>query len=272
MLFALSGRRTDQPQRWALAPAVGLGVVGIALIALTPSDHVLGLLGWVWPPLLAILVVWSVRGARRSLHNWSRRGSSLPSLLRPGTRRDWRSLRDRRRGDDEQLALGGSHLSRRWPPSLPELRRLRISNGRAVQRPRRANANLGLGSTGGRSRDSRLHLRPCRSGLERRSAGAAGRTRTRHRPPRASLGCARPRPLRSCRSLRRWHVRPRLRAGLSKRNCRRRADRLCVPASVRPPVVSGLLFDVAPCWRAPSIAGARWNRPTHKRLELRWFA
>jgi pimeloyl-ACP methyl ester carboxylesterase len=80
-LFALSSRRTDQPQRWALAPAVGVGVGGIALIALTPSDHVLGLLGWVWPPLLAILVVWSMRGARRSLHNWSRRALLYPALV-----------------------------------------------------------------------------------------------------------------------------------------------------------------------------------------------
>ena len=81
ILFALAGRRTDQPQRWALAPAVGLGVVGIALIALTPSDHVLELLGWVWPPLLVILVVWSVRGARRSLHNWSRRALLYPTFF-----------------------------------------------------------------------------------------------------------------------------------------------------------------------------------------------
>jgi len=79
-LFALSGRRTDQPQQWALGPAVGLGVVGIALIALTPSDHV-GLLGWVWPPLLGLLVVWSVRRARRSLRNWSRRALLYPALV-----------------------------------------------------------------------------------------------------------------------------------------------------------------------------------------------
>jgi pimeloyl-ACP methyl ester carboxylesterase len=80
-LFALSARRTDQPQQWALAPAVGLGVVGIALIALMPSNHVLGLLGWVWPPLLGILVVWSVLGARRSLHNWSRRALLYPAFV-----------------------------------------------------------------------------------------------------------------------------------------------------------------------------------------------
>jgi pimeloyl-ACP methyl ester carboxylesterase len=80
-LFALSSRRTDQPQRWALAPAVGVGVVGIALIALTPSDHALGLLGWVWPPLLGTLVVWCVLGARRSLRNWSRRALLYPALF-----------------------------------------------------------------------------------------------------------------------------------------------------------------------------------------------
>jgi pimeloyl-ACP methyl ester carboxylesterase len=80
-LFTLSGRRTDQPQQWALAPAVGAGVVGIALIALTPNNHVLGLLGWVWPPLLAILVAWSVLGARRSLRNWSRRAVLYPAFV-----------------------------------------------------------------------------------------------------------------------------------------------------------------------------------------------
>ena len=80
-LFALSGRRTDQPQRWALAPAVGLGLVGVALIALRPSEDVLASLGWVWPPLLAILVVWSVLGARRSLRNWSRRALLYPAFF-----------------------------------------------------------------------------------------------------------------------------------------------------------------------------------------------
>lgn len=80
-LFALSGTGTDQPQQWALAPGVGLAVAGIALIALTPSNHVLGLLGWVWPPLLGLLVVWSVLGARRSLHNWSRRALLYPAFV-----------------------------------------------------------------------------------------------------------------------------------------------------------------------------------------------
>src|SRR5215216_4389838 len=73
MLVELARRRTDQPQSWALVPALGTGVVGLALLILGPSGRVLGWLGWVWPLLLAIVVIWSVRGAHRSLHNWSRR-------------------------------------------------------------------------------------------------------------------------------------------------------------------------------------------------------
>ena len=80
MLFALA-RRTDQPQPWALAPAVGLGVAGLALLILGPSGRVLGWLGWVWPLLLAALVVWSWRGARHSLHNWSRRALLYPCFV-----------------------------------------------------------------------------------------------------------------------------------------------------------------------------------------------
>jgi pimeloyl-ACP methyl ester carboxylesterase len=80
MLFELARRRTDQPQSWALVPAIGIGVVGLALVILGPSGRVLGWLGWVWPILLALVVVWSVRGAHRSLHNWSRRALLYPAF------------------------------------------------------------------------------------------------------------------------------------------------------------------------------------------------
>ena len=80
MLYGLARWRTDQPQPWAFAPAVGLGVVGLALLALGPGDRMLGRLGWLWPLLLALLIAWSARGAHRYLHNWSRRALLYPSL------------------------------------------------------------------------------------------------------------------------------------------------------------------------------------------------
>jgi pimeloyl-ACP methyl ester carboxylesterase len=81
LLFELSRRRTDQPQSWALAPAASVGVVGLALLIVAPGDRLLGWLGWVWPILLAVLVVWSVRGARRSLRSWSRRALLYPAFV-----------------------------------------------------------------------------------------------------------------------------------------------------------------------------------------------
>ena len=81
LLVELSRRRTDQPQPWAFAPAVCAGVAGLALLVLRPGNHVLGLLGWVWPLVLGVAVVWSVRGARRSLRNWSRRALLYPAFV-----------------------------------------------------------------------------------------------------------------------------------------------------------------------------------------------
>ena len=81
MLAALSARRTDQPQRWAIVPAICFGLTGAAILILRPSGHVLGLLGWVWPILLVVLVVWMLRGSRRSLHSWSRRALLYPAFV-----------------------------------------------------------------------------------------------------------------------------------------------------------------------------------------------
>jgi pimeloyl-ACP methyl ester carboxylesterase/drug/metabolite transporter superfamily protein YnfA len=82
MLLALaSSRFTDQPQRWALAPGVAAAVVGLAILLFAPGNRVLGLAGWVWPVLLLALVGWSFWGARRSLHNWSRRALLYPALF-----------------------------------------------------------------------------------------------------------------------------------------------------------------------------------------------
>ncbi len=70
LMAVLSTRLTDQPQRWAVAPAVFMGLAG-ALVLLAP-DAVVDALGWVWPPALVVLVAWVWTRARRELHSRSR--------------------------------------------------------------------------------------------------------------------------------------------------------------------------------------------------------
>jgi pimeloyl-ACP methyl ester carboxylesterase len=84
ILALASGRFTSQPQEWALAPGVAAAVVGLGVLVLSPGDHLLTLAGWVWPPLLLLLVGRSYRGARRSLRNWSRRALLYPALVALG--------------------------------------------------------------------------------------------------------------------------------------------------------------------------------------------
>ena len=94
MLFELARRRTDQPQPWALAPAVGLGVVGLALLVLGPGDRMLGWLGWVWPLLLAVacrVVVCGVRAARFTT------GRGERFSIRPSSSWDWSPLEEHSR-------------------------------------------------------------------------------------------------------------------------------------------------------------------------------
>jgi len=67
LLAVLSVRFTDQPQRWAAAPAVFMGVAGLASLSGSAAVH--DLLGWVWPPALLALVVWMFLQARRHLRS-----------------------------------------------------------------------------------------------------------------------------------------------------------------------------------------------------------
>ncbi len=80
LLAALSTWRTDQPQRWAWVPAIAMGATGAALLLLAPGDDMLRGLGWVWPPLLLVLVIWCVRASRRRLHSRTRAGLVYPVL------------------------------------------------------------------------------------------------------------------------------------------------------------------------------------------------
>src|SRR5947209_18880837 len=49
LLAVLSIRSTDQPQRWAAAPAAFMAFVGVVLLIFAPSNTVLEAAGWVWP-------------------------------------------------------------------------------------------------------------------------------------------------------------------------------------------------------------------------------
>ena len=78
MLALLSSRKTSQPQRWPLAPAVLMGVLGLAYLAFRPGTGTLEAFGWVWPVALLALVIWMIIQSRRSLRSLSR-----PVILYP---------------------------------------------------------------------------------------------------------------------------------------------------------------------------------------------
>jgi len=70
LLAILSTRRTDQPQRWAVVPALFMGLGGLLLIGFGSSSR--EVLNWVWPPVLLALAIWMFVRVRRQLHSRSR--------------------------------------------------------------------------------------------------------------------------------------------------------------------------------------------------------
>jgi pimeloyl-ACP methyl ester carboxylesterase len=67
LMATLTVRRTQQPQRWAVVPAVAMGVTGAALVVFDPGNQTLTALTWVWPPLMVVLAGWMVVQVRRSV-------------------------------------------------------------------------------------------------------------------------------------------------------------------------------------------------------------
>jgi pimeloyl-ACP methyl ester carboxylesterase len=72
LMATLTARRTRQPQRWAVVPAVVMGATGTALIVFTPGNQTLTALNWVWPPLMVALAGWMFVQMRRSVTGKSR--------------------------------------------------------------------------------------------------------------------------------------------------------------------------------------------------------
>lgn len=75
LLAVFSVRSTDQPQRWATAPAAFMALFGVGLLVAAPGLDLLAASGWVWCPLLLALVAWMIVQTRRHLH--SRAGRRL---------------------------------------------------------------------------------------------------------------------------------------------------------------------------------------------------
>jgi pimeloyl-ACP methyl ester carboxylesterase len=78
LLAVLSVRFSDQPQRWAAAPAAFFALAGLISL-LPPGSVVQKVFAWVWPPLLLGLVVWMFVRARR-LQSRTRRWLVYPLL------------------------------------------------------------------------------------------------------------------------------------------------------------------------------------------------
>jgi pimeloyl-ACP methyl ester carboxylesterase len=78
MLAVLSVRFTDQPQQWAAAPALFMGLGGLLLLAFGSS--VRPVLNWVWPPAMLAVAIWMIVRARRQLRSRSRRWLLYPVI------------------------------------------------------------------------------------------------------------------------------------------------------------------------------------------------
>lgn len=67
MLAGLSARFTNQPQWWALAPALVMGLGGFLLLAFGAPAH--DVLAWVWPPIMLALAIWIIVRVHQDLRN-----------------------------------------------------------------------------------------------------------------------------------------------------------------------------------------------------------
>ena len=72
VLLAAWSRLNGRPQRWAWLPALVMSTCGALMIAITPGPTALSALGWVWPPVMAVVVVYCTMAMRRDLVGFGR--------------------------------------------------------------------------------------------------------------------------------------------------------------------------------------------------------
>ena len=80
LLATLSILWTDQPQRWAVMPAGFMGFAGASVLAFAPRGASIDALGWVWPPLLLVMIAGTAVRAHRDLHSHTRSWVVYPLL------------------------------------------------------------------------------------------------------------------------------------------------------------------------------------------------
>jgi pimeloyl-ACP methyl ester carboxylesterase len=78
MLAVLSVRFTDQPQRWAAAPALFMGLGGLLLVGFGSPVH--RVLDWVWPPAMLALAIWMLVCVHRQPQSWGGRWLLYPVI------------------------------------------------------------------------------------------------------------------------------------------------------------------------------------------------
>jgi pimeloyl-ACP methyl ester carboxylesterase len=68
----LTARFSSQPQSWTRVPGALLAAIGLGLLVVQPGPASMDVLGWVWPPAIALLGVWMVARVRRQLRGGGR--------------------------------------------------------------------------------------------------------------------------------------------------------------------------------------------------------
>lgn len=72
LMALLTTRFSSQPQAWTWVPAAVLAAIGLSLVILQPAPAVMDLLGWLWPPAIAMLAIWMIAQVRRQLRGRGR--------------------------------------------------------------------------------------------------------------------------------------------------------------------------------------------------------
>ena len=227
LLAVLSVRFTDQPQRWAVVPALLMGLGGLVLMGFGSS--VQAVLNWVWPPVMLALAIWVFVRVHRQLRS---RGARWLLYLVFGVL--------------ALASIGGGYetvreaMDARAYPAPGRLidvggHRLHLScTGSGIPRwcSSRAPAHVlesGVDHSGGSPRHPGLRLRPCGSWMERARGRPSGRHADRDRPAHVAAAREGPRTVRAGGPLLRRALRAHLRRPLPRRGCRHGADRLHRP-------------------------------------------